>query len=60
VKQVRFSVPTAADERDAQRLIVVGGKEAGFRGSQSNGSSTSCFQEIAASHIPGIDYSASV
>ena len=53
VKQVRFSVPTAADERDAQRLIFISGKEARFRDRQSNGSGTSCFQEIAASHISG-------
>ena len=46
-----FSIPTAADERDAQRLIFVGGKEAAFRRRQRNGSSTSCFQEIAASHM---------
>src|SRR6185436_2554695 len=50
VKQIRFSVPTAADERDAQRLIFIGGKEARFRDRQSNGSGTSFFQEIAASH----------
>src|SRR5204863_9499512 len=56
VKQVRLSVPTAADERDAQRFIFVGGKEAGFRDRQSSGSGTSCFQEIAACHMSRIDY----
>jgi hypothetical protein len=30
---------------------LFGGKDAGFRDRQSDGSSTSCFQEIAASHM---------
>jgi len=60
VKQVRLSVPTAPDERDAQRLIFFGAKEAGFRDRRSHGSSTNCFQEIAASHMSGKDYSTRV